>query len=77
MKSLERAAWPVALTLTCLGLLGCQTILRATPQEERASLTLTFDDRPNPPVTEALLDRLAEADVRAYFSFDRRERGRQ
>ncbi|WP_419195431.1 polysaccharide deacetylase family protein [Engelhardtia mirabilis] len=53
----------LAATLTT----GCRTILRATPPEERATLTLTFDDGPSPSVTDRILDVLARHGVKAYF----------
>ena len=46
---------------------GCRTILRSTPAQERGTLTLTFDDGPNPGVTDRILDVLARHDVKAYF----------
>lgn len=59
---------PALVGIVCAVLTGCaSTILRATPEEARGTLTLSFDDGPNPGVTERLLDVLAAHEVQAYF----------
>ena len=62
-----RGARPLVALLLAILLGSCVTILRSTPTSARGTLTLTFDDGPNPGVTDALLDVLARHDVRAYF----------